>query len=140
MPTTRTTRLIALGIACVAALLASARTQAEDRVYFIEPLDKAEVTSPLSVKFGLEGMHIAPVRDKSLGAGHHHLIIDGEPVAKGTLIDIDETHIHYTSGLTSAKVDLPPGPHKLTLQFGNGRHESYGPEMSSTISITVKPK
>ena len=140
MPYTHKLRAAFAGTAFLLTLLTVSPTWAADRVYFEEPLDKAEVTSPVSVKFGLEGMHIAPLRDKTPGTGHHHLIIDGGPVPKGELIDVDETHIHYGTGLTSARIDLPPGPHKLTLQFGNGRHESYGPDMSSTITVTVKAK
>jgi len=121
-------------------LLTSTRIHAEERVWFEEPQDNAVVTSPVALKFGLEGMRIAPLRDKSYGAGHHHIIIDGEPVPKGEGIDFDETHIHYNSGLTGAKVELTPGVHKLTLQFGNGRHNSYGPGMSATITVNVKPK
>lgn len=128
-----------MGVAGAGIFLASVQAHAADRVYFIEPQDKAEVTSPVSVKFGLEGMRIAPLRDKTPGTGHHHLIIDGAPIPKGEMIDVDETHIHYGTGLTSARIELPPGPHTLTLQFGNGRHESYGPEMSSTITVIVKP-
>ena len=127
-----------------AALLALLQTNsvahAVERVYFEEPLDNAQVTSPVAVKFGLEGMRVAPTRDKTPGTGHYHLIIDGEAVPKGVGIDVDESHIHYNTGLSSAKIELPPGVHTLTLQFGSGRHESYGPEMSSTITVTVKPK
>ncbi|WP_342619750.1 DUF4399 domain-containing protein [Rhodoferax sp. GW822-FHT02A01] len=133
-------RVSCVSVAFLMATLAGNLARAAERVFFLEPLDKAEVTSPVTVRFGLEGMRIAPLRDKTPGTGHHHLIIDGEPVPKGEPIDVDETHIHYGTGLTSARIDLPPGPHKLTLQFGNGRHESYGPEMSSTINITVKPQ
>eukprot|EP00983_Pelagomonas_calceolata_P088010 1157096-Pelagomonas_calceolata.AAC.8 len=30
------------------------------------------------------------------------------------------------------------GDHKLTLQFANANHESYGPEYAKTITVTVK--
>lgn len=123
-----------------ALLMAGFAGQAAERVFFEEPLDNAQVSSPVSLKFGVEGMTVANTRDKSPGTGHHHIIIDGGPVPKGEGIDVDESHIHYNNAQTSAKVDLPPGVHTLTLQFGNARHLSYGPDMSATITVTVKPK
>jgi len=33
---------------------------------------------------------------------------------------------------------LPRGSYKLTLQFANGAHVSYGPAMAATINITVQ--
>jgi hypothetical protein len=32
----------------------------------------------------------------------------------------------------------PQGKHKLTLQFANALHESYGPNYASTIEVIVK--
>ena len=130
----------AISVAMAAFFLAMPAAHAADRVFFEEPQDNAKVTSPVTLKFGLEGMRIAPTRDKTPGTGHHHILIDADPIPKGEGIDVDDTHIHYNTGLTSAKVELTPGVHKLTLQFGNGRHQSYGPEMAATITVTVVPK
>ena len=46
----------------LASPLALAATPAPEgaAVYFIEPADGAEVTSPVTVKFGLKGMGVAP--------------------------------------------------------------------------------
>jgi len=35
---------------------------------------------------------------------------------------------------------LPPGDYKLTLQFADGLHRSYGKDLSSTINIKVASK
>ena len=130
----------AVSVALAAFFLAAPAAQAADRVFFEEPQDNATVTSPVTVRFGLEGMRIAPTRDKTPGTGHHHILIDADPIPKGEGIDVDDTHIHYNTGLSTAKVELTPGVHKLTLQFGNGRHQSYGPDMAATITVTVVPK
>ena len=37
-----------------------------------------------------------------------------------------------------AEVKLAPGTYKLTAQFANGAHQSYGAAMSRTITVTVK--
>ena len=50
----------------------------------------------------------------------------------------DETHIHYDAGQTETDLSLTPGPHTLRLQFADGAHRSYGPAMSTQISITVE--
>ena len=59
---------------------------AQARVYFIEPKDGATVTSPVHVKFGVDGMSIAPAGTMTDGTGHHHLLIDGKALPKGTVI------------------------------------------------------
>ena len=43
------------------------------RVYFVEPVDGAVVSSPFPVRFGLEGMRVAPAGVDEPGSGHHHL-------------------------------------------------------------------
>lgn len=112
---------------------------AAERTFFEAPADNAEVTSPFKVKFGLEGMKIAPLGDMTDKTGHHHLIIDGVAVTPGTSVPFDEKHMHFGKGQTEVELSLPPGKHTLTLQFGNGAHQSYGPGMSKTISVTVLP-
>ncbi|MBP6707250.1 MAG: DUF4399 domain-containing protein, partial [Achromobacter sp.] len=39
---------------------------------------------------------------------------------------------------TETELKLAPGKHTLTMQFADGAHRSYGPDLSSTISVTVK--
>ena len=46
------------------------------RVYFVAPLDGETVDSPVTVRFGLVGMGIAPAGIQMSGTGHHHLLID----------------------------------------------------------------
>ena len=55
----------------------------------------------------------------------------------GTVVPKDDTHLHYGQAQTEAQLMLTPGPHTLTMQFADGAHMSYGPQMASTIKITV---
>ncbi len=126
------------GLIVSLALLGAGVAQAADGVGFVEPKDGATVTSPVKVKFAVEGMQVAPAGDMTAGTGHHHLIIDGKPMAKGEVVPTDEMHLHYGKGQLEAEVKLPPGKHTLTMQFADGAHRSYGPEMSKTITINVK--
>lgn len=111
------------------------------RVFFVEPQDGAKVRNPVKVKFGLEGMTVRPAGEDPLDktSGHHHIVIDGEPIALGTAVPADERNIHYGLGQTEAELTLPPGKHTLTMQFADGAHLSYGPEMAATITVEVQP-
>jgi len=111
---------------------------ATPEVSFLAPADGATVSSPVSVKMGVSGMAVEPAGKLVEGTGHHHLIIDGEPVATGTPVPADAQHLHFGKGQTETTVELPPGKHTLTLQFADGLHQSYGPAMSKTIDIEVK--
>jgi hypothetical protein len=112
---------------------------ATPRVFFVEPQDGAVVASPFAVKFGLEGLALKPAGDPTPDSGHHHLIIDGGPVEKGQMIEKTDTSLHFGKGQTETELTLPPGKHKLTLQFGDGGHLSLGPALSATIIVDVKP-
>jgi len=107
-------------------------------VYFIEPANGATVTSPFKVRFGLKGMEIKPAGEQVAGTGHHHLLINRESLAPGQIIPADDVHIHFGKGQTETEVALKPGTYKLTMQFADGFHLSYGKDMSATLMVTVK--
>jgi hypothetical protein len=114
------------------------KTEQAGEVFFIEPIDNAEVTSPFDVKFGVKDLEIAPAGEIKPNSGHHHLLINQDSVVSGETIPADDKHIHYGKGQTETSLTLDPGTYKLTLQFANGAHQSYGPALSKTITVTVK--
>lgn len=108
------------------------------KVSFINLKNGQTVAKKIAVKFGVSGMKVHPAGELVEGTGHHHLIIDGEPTPVGQVVVADATHIHFGKGQTETEIELAPGKHKLTLQFANGAHMSYGPSLSKTIEVTVK--
>ena len=106
-------------------------------VAFGEPTDGATVTSPVKVVMTVTGATVQPAGVPKKGTGHHHILINTEPTAAGTTVPKDDTHIHYGDGSTEAELTLPAGEHTLTLQFADGMHRSYGPDVSQTIKVTV---
>ncbi|RME93380.1 MAG: DUF4399 domain-containing protein [Candidatus Hydrogenedentota bacterium] len=116
------------------------KSKKKARVYFIEPKNGAVVTSPVHIKMGAENIAVEPAGEVKENSGHHHIIINGGPVPKGQVIPKDDTHLHFGKGQTETDLDLKPGKYKLTLQFADGAHKSYGKELSDTIEITVKEK
>lgn len=114
---------------------------APPKVFLVEPADRATVKSPVKLVFGLEGMTVRPAGQDPLDktSGHHHVIVDGEPVALGVAVPADDKHIHFGKGQTETELALAPGTHRLTLQLADGLHLSYGPELSSTITVEVAP-
>jgi hypothetical protein len=119
----------------MALLAGSAAAQSVD---FTEPKDGAVVSSPFKVKFAVTGMEVKPAGTMDNNTGHHHLLINSESMKAGESIPFDETHLHFGKGQTETEVTLPPGSYKLTMQFANGAHQSYGPGLSKTINVTVK--
>jgi len=107
-------------------------------VFFTEPADGAKVTSPVKLVFGVKGMEVKPAGEVVEGTGHHHVIIGPAGVPEGEVVPSDEKHIHFGKGQTEAEIELPPGEHKLTMQFADGSHTSYGEVMAATITITVQ--
>ena len=107
-------------------------------VSLLEPADGATVGTTFKVRFGVKGMAVAPAGDIIKDSGHNHLLINRMPVAKGESVPFDYSHRHFGAGQTEAMITLPAGQYKLTSQFANGAHQSYGAPMSSSIQITVK--
>jgi hypothetical protein len=89
---------------------------------------------------GLEGMQIKPAGEVVEGGGHHHILINKDFMSPGQVIPTDDEHRHFGKGQTEAVLELPPGDYKLTLQFADGLHRSYGKELSATINIKVASK
>ena len=59
--------------------VAAERTAAPEnaRLYFTSPADGEAVRSPVKVRFGAQGIGVAPAGVDMGATGHHHLIVDG---------------------------------------------------------------
>lgn len=125
-------------LVAVMAMALVAGAAAAQTVDFTEPKNGAVVSGPFKVKFAVTGMQVKPAGDMSDNTGHHHLIINGGSMKVGESIPFDEKHLHFGKGQTETDVTLPPGIYKLTMQFANGAHQSYGPGLSKSITVTVK--
>lgn len=112
------------------------------KVYFIDLEDGQTVSSPVTIRFGLSGMGVAPAGvDDKPKTGHHHLIIneaiEGEELNEP--IPADDQHVHFGGGQTETTIELPAGTHTLQLVLADWSHIPHNPPvMSERISITVK--
>jgi len=107
-------------------------------VSFLAPGDGATVASPFKVQFAINGMAVKPAGVMDANTGHHHLLINGEPLKAGEAVPFDDRHLHFGKGQTEAEVTLAPGDYTLTMQFANGAHQSYGAPLSKSIKVSVK--
>ena len=108
------------------------------QVRIVEPADGATVPSKFKVRFAAGGIEVRPAGEIIAGTGHHHLLVDADAIPAGRSIPFDAKHIHFGKGQTEAEVELPPGSYRLTAQFANGAHQSYGPPLSSSVRVTVR--
>lgn len=109
-------------------------------VYFVTPMDGDIVSSPVTVRFGLEGLGVAPAGVEREGTGHHHLLVDVDELpALDEPVPADERHIHFGGGQTQTSVELSPGEHTLQLLVGDHQHIPHEPPvLSEKITITVE--
>jgi hypothetical protein len=121
---------------------AFARTPSPEgaEAYIITPGDGDTVTSPVTVRFGLKGMGVAPAGVNKPDTGHHHLLIDlKSPPALDKPLPADANHKHFGGGQTEVTLELPPGKHTLQLIMGDYAHIPHDPPvMSKKITITVE--
>ena len=108
-------------------------------VYFITPADGETLADPITVRFGLKGMGVAPAGIDKANTGHHHLLIDTPDLPPlDEPIPADDHHKHFGGGQTETTIDLPPGTHALQLLLADQNHISFNPPlMSERITITV---
>lgn len=122
------------------ALFTQAALAAEAEVYFINPGDGDVIEGPVTVKFGLKGLGVAPAGTDIEATGHHHLLIDDPelPPAGQPLPATDQIR-HFGGGQTEAVIELPPGIHTLQLLVGDYAHVPHDPPvMSEQITIWVR--
>lgn len=120
--------------------LASLNAAAESDLYFIEPQDGATVSNPVTVKFGLSSLGVAPAGVEVANTGHHHLLIDvTELPPLDQPIPADDQHVHFGGGQTETTIELEPGEHTLQLLLGNHLHIPGDPPVASeVITVTVE--
>jgi hypothetical protein len=128
-------------------LVAATVTAAQDRtpsaagaeVYIISPKDGAKVKSPVTVRFGLKGMGIAPAGVKFDNTGHHHLLVDTDvPADLSMPLPATQQIVHFGKGQTETSLTLSPGKHTLQLLFADQNHIPHSPPLvSKKITITV---
>jgi Domain of unknown function (DUF4399) len=135
-------RWFALVLFVLFAGTALARTPAPPGavVYFIAPANGETVQSPVTVKFGLKGMGVAPAGTDNPKTGHHHLLIDVANLPDmDSPIPADANHKHFGGGQTETSIELAPGMHTLQLLLGDKNHIPHDPPiLSEKITITVK--
>lgn len=109
-------------------------------LYIISPAHGEVVHSPVTIRFGLRGMGVAPAGIDKPDTGHHHLLLD---VRDLPLLDqplpADQRHRHFGGGQTQTTIELPPGRHTLQLLLGDSNHIPHEPPLiSEKVTITVE--
>jgi hypothetical protein len=136
--------LLALGVTLIAGFaMAQERSApaANAEVYIISPRNGETVQGPVTVRFGLKGMGIAPAGVKFDNTGHHHLLVDTDfsDLKLDAPLPATDKILHFGKGQTETMVTLTPGKHTLQLLFADYLHNSFDPPLhSKKITITVK--
>ncbi len=135
---------LALGLTLIAAVAVAQERSAPGanaEVYIISPSNGAKVHGPVTVRFGLKGMGVAPAGVKFDNTGHHHLLVDTDlsDVKLDAPLPATDKILHFGKGQTETILTLAPGKHTLELLFADYTHLSFDPPLhSKKITITVE--
>lgn len=125
--------------AAIAADLPRSPAPKDVELYIVSPQDGASVASPVTVRFGLRGMGVAPAGVAMADTGHHHLLIDSDLPPFNLPIPADDKHVHFGKGQTEATVILAPGSHRLQLLLADHLHMPHDPPVvSKPVTIVIK--
>ncbi len=128
-----------LTVLIAGAVQAGTPAPKDAEVYIISPADGDTVSSPVTIKFGLKGMGVAPAGIDKPNTGHHHLLIDAGLPPLDAPIPASDNYKHFGGGQTETTIELAPGKHTLQLIMGDLMHIPHEPPvMSRKITITVK--
>ena len=142
---------IALSLAITPSVMSEQLTEmpnssspANAQVYFLSPTNgqvfNAVDSESIAVQFGLNGMKVSPAGPAVPDSGHHHLLINMNELPDLTKpLPASDQVLHFGKGQTSARIQLPPGSHRLQLVLGNHVHIPHNPPvMSNVIEIEIK--
>ena len=108
-------------------------------LYIISPADGDTIQGPITIRFGLSKMGVAPAGIQAANTGHHHLLIDTSVPTLDKPIPNDANHRHFGKGQTETSLELTPGNHTLQLLLGDFTHIPHDPPvLSKQITITVE--
>ena len=103
------------------------------------PKDGERVSSPVTIKFGIKGMDVAPAGTEQANTGHHHLIIDAPLPPFDEPVPADDNYRHFGGGQTEVTLELGPGNHTLQLLLADHNHIPHNPVVhSGRVIISVK--
>ncbi|MGN6802548.1 MAG: DUF4399 domain-containing protein [Ginsengibacter sp.] len=109
------------------------------KVYFKNLKDGETVSSPVKVEMAANGISVDSAGAVKPNSGHFHILIDAEDsIPMGQVVAKDSSHLHFGNAQQETTITLPPGKHKLALQFADGAHRSYGSKLDTTVTINVK--
>ena len=115
-----------------------------ERVFFVEPSDGADVSSPFKVVMGTQGLIVRRRFEPQKRYGHHHIFVDDTtiPGYEDRLPTPDGTHLHFHSVEKETVLELPQGQHTLTLVFGNAHDYPYefqgAPDQDHPLAYKVR--
>lgn len=132
--------IVTLAFVITGAVFARTPSPEGAHVYIISPAHGEVVNNPVTVRFGLIGMGVAPAGIDISGTGHHHLLIDlASMPAVDKPLPADANHKHFGGGQTQTTLELSPGKHTLQLIMGDKTHIPHKPlVISEKITIMVK--
>lgn len=109
------------------------------KVFFVNLKNGQKIKSPFKVQMGVKGIALDTAGILRPASGHHHILIDaGDSLTAGTVVPKDSTHLHFGNAQKEAELKLTPGEHKITLQYADGSHRSYGGKLASSVTVTVQ--
>ncbi|WP_254863790.1 DUF4399 domain-containing protein [Halovivax gelatinilyticus] len=108
-------------------------------VAFVEPEDGDTVESPFTVELEVTDFDLVATGDNGELAddtGHHHILIDREPVDPGEPITDGPGYLHLDGGEEEMELDLSEGEYTLIAQPGDSAHVAF--DMTDEIAISVE--
>ena len=122
-------------MASVAA--AESASPAGANAYIVSPANGEQVLKTFTVRFGFQGMGVAPAGVEKAKTGHFHLIIDGDLPDMSK--PMDKQIKHFGGGQIETTLTLPKGEHTLQLIMGDYNHvPNFPPVVSKKITVFLK--
>jgi hypothetical protein len=132
--------VVAIGIAVLFAGTASAQSP-EATVKITGPANGATIDGPVMIGVEVNGATVKHWNEQDPTAVHHHLLVDVDPatvIQAGVPLPPGQANIIHTIDLNRELMDLPPGPHTVTVVLTGTNHVPFSPSIQDQVSFTVR--
>lgn len=102
--------------------------QVSVRHHYLIQINTFSIWGTITFEPVVENFIIEEAGEVTQNAGHHHLLVNTDPVDTGTVIPSDDQHLHFGGGTELPEVDaseLGTGDYEVIIQVANGAHEAY---------------
>ena len=132
--------LLAMWIACAPSEQSTAQADGTRvEAVIAAPMPGDTIAESFTLMLETRNLVLRPAGMDEAGTGHHHLFIDRDIVAEGSIIPAEPDIVHLGAAQTEYAVEkLTPGVHMIVAVLGDHEHRRIVGAKTDTVQVVVR--